>query len=265
MTQTVCIGGITGWVGHALSASIEAAEDLTLVAGVSRQAAGSSHAGAPIHGDVVSALRARPCEVYVDYTHPSVAKRNILAALDAGAAVVVGTSGLSGADYDEIAAKAAARKLGVIASGNFSITAALLQHFAMIAARHVPNVEIIDYAKASKPDAPSGTARELAERLGRIAPDRPGFPVEQTIGSPDVRGGTIAGSRVHAIRLPSFVLSIEAIFGAPSERLILRHDAGEAAAPYIAGTLLAIRRVAAVKGLVRGLDTLLFSEDATAG
>jgi 4-hydroxy-tetrahydrodipicolinate reductase len=34
----------------------------------------------------------------------------------------------------------------------------------------VPEFEIIDYAKAAKPDVPSGTARELAERLGQVRP-----------------------------------------------------------------------------------------------
>jgi len=62
---------------------------------------------------------------------------------------------------------------------------------------------------------------------------------------------------VHSLRLPSFVLACEAVFGAPDERLTIRHDAGSSALPYVAGTLLAIRRVGEQAGLRRGLDTLL--------
>jgi 4-hydroxy-tetrahydrodipicolinate reductase len=48
------------------------------------------------------------------------------------------------------------------------------------------------------------------------------------------------------------------LFGVPGERLSIRHDAGTSAEPYVGGTLLAARRVVALKGLVRGLDNLLF-------
>ena len=64
--------------------------------------------------------------------------------------------------------------------------------------------------------------------------------------------------RLHALRMPSFVLSVEAVFGADNERLVIRHDAGSSAAPYVAGTLLAIRRAGDVTGVLRGLDRLLF-------
>jgi 4-hydroxy-tetrahydrodipicolinate reductase len=62
---------------------------------------------------------------------------------------------------------------------------------------------------------------------------------------------------VHALRLPSYILSCEVLFGLPDERLTIRHDAGSSAAPYVAGTLLAIRRVGEIQGLVRGLDALM--------
>ena len=100
-------------------------------------------------------------------------KGRILAALDKGVRVVVGTSGLTASDYADIAQRAEARKLGVIAAGNFSITAALAKHFALIAAHYLPSWEIIDYASAAKIDAPSGTTRELAEELATISQNSP--------------------------------------------------------------------------------------------
>jgi 4-hydroxy-tetrahydrodipicolinate reductase len=66
---------------------------------------------------------------------------------------------------------------------------------------------------------------------------------------------------VHSVRLPSFVVSTEVVFGLPEERLSIRHDAGGSPAPYVAGTLLAARRAPGRIGLTRGLDTLLLASD----
>src|SRR5262249_10906221 len=141
---------------------------------------------------------------------------------------------------------------------NFSLTAALAKHFALLAAKHLPSWEVIDYAHAEKPDAPSGTTRELAEALGEVAQNKQAVPVERTQGPREARGAAIAGTQVHSVRLPGMVLAFETIFGLPNERLTIRHDAGKGAEPYVNGTLLAVRRVMQVEGLVRGLDRLLF-------
>ena len=146
----------------------------------------------------------------------------------------------------------------IIAAGNFSLTAALLLRFSLLAAEHIPQWEILDYASFTKPDVPSGTARELAERLGELRKPKIGVPVDKLHGPKEARGADIGGTRVHSLRLPSYIVAVEAIFGAESERLTIRHDAGASPAPYVAGTLLAARKVGGVKGLVRGLDRLLF-------
>jgi 4-hydroxy-tetrahydrodipicolinate reductase len=197
-------------------------------------------------------------DVLIDYTKPDAVKAHILTALSLGVRVVVGASGLTAADYDEIGVSAAERGLGVIAAGNFSITAALAKRFALMAARFLPSWELIDYAHDDKIDAPSGTVRELAEELGQVARPHVEIPIEQTHGSPAARGATVEGAQVHSIRLPGYVIAFEAVFGLPDERLTLRHDAGAGADPYVAGTLLAARAVIRTTGLVRGLDRLLF-------
>ena len=246
----VCVAGITGWTGSAVAEEVDAADDLELVAGVARS--DPAH-----HSSVAEALDAAGADVLVDYTHAAVVKGNVLAALERGVAVVVGSSGMSSADYEEIDARARERGVGVIAAGNFSITAALLLRFAAEAARHVAAWEVIDYASATKPDAPSGTSRELAERLALVRKAAAPVPVEEVLGAPEARGATLGGTQVHSLRLPSFTVSTEAVFAAKSERLSIRHDAGESAAPYVAGTLLAIRSVGGRVGLTRGLDLLL--------
>jgi 4-hydroxy-tetrahydrodipicolinate reductase len=246
----VCVAGVTGWTGRAVADAVEAATDLELVAGVSRSDPGS-------FSSVAEALDAVPAEVLVDYTHATVVKENVLAALERGVGVVVGSSGMSAADYAEIDTLAREHGVGVIAAGNFSLTAALLLRFAAAAARHLEAWEVIDYAGAAKPDAPSGTARELAERLETVRRPALRVPLDEVHGAREARGAAVAGTQVHSLRLPSFTVSTEVVFAAEGERLSIRHDAGESPAPYVAGTLLAIRRVPERVGLTRGLDQLL--------
>jgi 4-hydroxy-tetrahydrodipicolinate reductase len=260
----VCLAGATGWAGSELARGIAQATDLALVAAVGRR-----HAGQAL-GDVLNETRltarvsataaealATQCDVFVEYTTPETAKANILAALDRGAHVVVGTSGLSEADFAEIDTAARPQARGVLACGNFALTAVLLQRFAEMAAKLIAQWEIIDYAHDAKPDAPSGTARELAARLSRVRAPVTTIPIAQTVGMAEARGATLAGSQVHSIRLPSFVIGAEVMFGLPDQRLTIRYDAGSSAVPYVDGALLAIRRVGTLVGVHRGLDTVL--------
>jgi 4-hydroxy-tetrahydrodipicolinate reductase len=267
MTIRVVMAGATGWVGKALVPAIAAQGDMKLAGAVSRSAAGQDAGtvvGGPANGITVSAslfeALATESDVLVDYTMPEVVKEHALLAISKGRHVVIGTSGLGAADYAEIDAAARANRVGVIAAGNFSITATLMKRFALMAAKYVPDVELIDYASAGKPDAPSGTARELAEALAEVRQASTARPVSEVSGVPGTRGAAVGageGVQVHALRLPSYILSCEALFGLPDERLTIRHDAGSSAAPYVAGTLLAIRKVPEITGLVRGLDALL--------
>jgi 4-hydroxy-tetrahydrodipicolinate reductase len=263
---SVCIAGATGWTGRALVQGVLDAPDLTLASAVSRSAAGQDLGEAlggapldvPVHASVTEALDG--VDVLVDYTSATAVKPNTLAAIEAGVAVVIGSSGLTAADFEEIDAKARERSVGVIASGNFSLTAAMAQAAALLAARHLPQWEVIDYASATKPDVPSGTSRELAERLGEVRHPEIGYPIEDLHGPQEARGATVGGAQVHSVRLPSFVVSTEVVFGLPDERLTIRHDAGGTPEPYVAGTLIAVRRAPTVTGLIRGLDTLLLAE-----
>ncbi len=267
MAIRICVAGATGWAGAAVTRHIlaSAGGEFALAGAVARKQAGSDigaalglpAAGIRIAPTVAEALRAT-ADVLIDYTLPDAVKANTLAALTLGVRVVIGTSGLTAADYDEIDRAARERSLGVIAAGNFSITAALAKRFALLAAQHLPSWELIDYAHADKPDAPSGTVRELAEALGEVGSPLIEVPVERTHGTPAARGASIAGTQVHSVRLPGYVIAFEALFGLPDERLTIRHDAGAGAGPYVAGTLLAARKVLDTVGLVRGLDRLLF-------
>jgi 4-hydroxy-tetrahydrodipicolinate reductase len=263
MTVAITVAGATGWAGRAVAEGVLASEDLSLTSAVSRSAAGKDLGsawggaanGVPVFGSVAEALEG--VDVLIDYTSHDAVLDNTLTAVRNGVAVVVGSSGLGADDFAQIAAAADEHGVGVVAAGNFSLTAALAQAAVLLAAKHLPSWEIIDYASASKPDAPSGTSRELAERLAEIKAPDVEVPVGETAGYVEARGATVAGTQVHSVRLPGYTLATETVFGLPDERLTIRHDAGTSAAPYVAGTLVAARAVIGRRGLTRGLDTLL--------
>ena len=152
---SVCIAGATGWTGPALVRGVLDAPDLSLRSAVSRSAAGrdlgealgGDALGVPVFAGVAQALDG--IDVLVDYTSATAVKANVMAAIDAGVAVVIGSSGLTADDFAEIDAAARERSVGVVASGNFSLTAAMCQAGALLAARHLPQWEVIDYASAS--------------------------------------------------------------------------------------------------------------------
>jgi 4-hydroxy-tetrahydrodipicolinate reductase len=260
----ICLAGATGWAGSELARAIATTADLSLVAAVARRNAnktlgdvlGDPSLTCRIYSTAAEALE-NACDVFVEYTTPESAKSNILAALEHGAHVVVGTSGLTDVDFAEIDALARKQRRAVLACGNFALTVVLLQKFAESAAKLIPHWEIIDYAHDDKVDAPSGTARELVARLAKVRQPRPTIPIDRTVGPREARGATLSGSQVHSVRLPGYVISAEIVFGMPDQRLSIRHDSGSSARPYVDGALIAIRNVSTLVGVHRGLDAVL--------
>ena len=202
MAIRVVMAGATGWVGRAMIPAIAAQRDMALAGAVARNAAGQDSGGAlglapngvTVSGTLEEALAA-PSDVVVDYTKPDVVKANTLVAIARGRHVVIGASGLGAADYDEIDRAARAAGVGVLAAGNFSITATLMKRFALMAAKYVPDVEIVDYASAKKADAPSGTARELAEALADVRGASTARPVGEVLGVPGTRGAAVGAGK----------------------------------------------------------------------
>lgn len=260
----VCVSGITGWIGRVLAPAISETEDLELVSAVSRKAAGRDiseivpvkNTRFKISSTVSEALEQLP-DVLVDYTSPDIVKENIVAAVKHGVHVVVGTSGLNDEDYAEIHDAAIENRVGVIAAGNFAISAALMLRFATMAAKYMNSWEVIDYASSGKIDSPSGTALELAYRLGIVSKPDKEVPIDKIVGLRESRGAQLNHMQVHSVRLPGFVIGADVIFGGVGEKLYLKFEGGNEASTYIPGTLLAIRKVQKIRGLVRGLDHFL--------
>lgn len=253
----VCMAGATGWTGGAIARAVAEADDMALVSTVARRTAGATVLGAPCFATVADALAGPDFDVLIDYTAPEAIMDHTLTAIAAKRHVVIGTSGLTAAEYAEIDAAARAAGVGVVASGNFALTAALMTRFSLLAAEYLDWFEVIDYAKPGKTDAPTGTARELAERMGAVK--RPAFEVDpaDVTGEPGLRGGTVNGVQVHSLRLPSYSATVTSTFAHGNSRLTITHDAGKDPTIYNDGTLLAARKVMEISGLVRGLDQLL--------
>ena len=110
MAIRVCVAGATGWAGRAVTGAILASSDFQLVGAMARRHVGvdigealeQGRANVTIVASLEEAL-AVPTDVLIDYTAPEVVKDHILAALDQGVRVVVGTSGLTASDYTDIA------------------------------------------------------------------------------------------------------------------------------------------------------------------
>lgn len=264
MRIRLIVAGASGAVGRAVIQRIARESDLALVGAVSRSAAGRDagdvagigQLGVPVSATLEQAMAA-DAHIVIDYTKPGAVKGHALSAIARGVAVVIGTSGLTAADYADIDTAARGAGVGVHAAGNYSITATLLRRFALEAAKYVPDVEIIDFASAAKPDVPSGTGRELAEQLAAVRGVPTSVPVEKLTGARETRGADVAGTRVHSVRMPGYLLSCEVLLGLPDERLSIRHDAMPSPHIYVAGTLMAARRVREWTGLRRGLETVM--------
>ncbi|GJM62850.1 4-hydroxy-tetrahydrodipicolinate reductase [Persicobacter diffluens] len=263
--KRIIVAGATGWAASELCRGIAAAEDLVLVAAISRKNAGGDlneilnlglTAEIPIFKTVEEAVEVE-ADIFVEYTKAEIAKHHVMTALSASLDVIIGTSGLNDRDYQEIATAADRCEQSVLAVGNFAIGVVLLNKFAEMAARYMPSWEIIDYAKAEKKDCPSGSAKELANRLSKVGASQKVIPVDQINGPKEIRGADLNGTQVHSVRLPGINIALESIFGLPDEQLTIKHNAGGSAKPYVGGALLAIRKVSKLKGFQRGLDTVM--------
>ncbi|OLC67203.1 MAG: 4-hydroxy-tetrahydrodipicolinate reductase [Actinobacteria bacterium 13_1_40CM_4_65_12] len=241
----VAVAGHRGKVGSVLVSAFQSDPGIDYVGGISRG------------DDLAAFLHEKRPRAFVDFTRPSDAMHNVLAAVAAGASPVVGTSGLSPADVDKLETACNAKAVGGIVAPNFAIGAVVMMHLAEIAAPLFEGVEVIEMHHAAKLDAPSGTALSTAKRLAARRGNKPfSHKKPERVTLEGTRGGEEGGVAVHSIRLPGFVADQEVIFGLPGQTLTIAHRTTSREA-YVPGVLLAIRRVVAEPHFYRGLDQLL--------
>ena len=254
--------GAAGRMGQLVCRAVADDPDLALVAAIDPAGGGAPIGRMVGHPEIdvtVSeehdTLLQAETEVVVDFTNPDAVMDNIRWAIDHAINIVVGTTGLTPGDLEEIhhRLEEEGSESNVIVSPNFAIGAVLMQRFAAEAARHFPSVEIIELHHDGKADAPSGTALDTAMRLAKEREPYRGPEGESLSGA---RGGDIEGIRIHSVRLPGLVAHQEVLFGGPGQTLTIRHDSLDRTS-FMPGVVLAIKEIHRCPGLTVGLEPLL--------
>ncbi len=221
-------------------------------------------AGVEISAELAGAVAAAGPDVVVDFTVPTAVMENIRTCLKNRVPPVVGTTGLTEADFAEIRELTASHGTGAVVVPNFALGAVLMMKFARMAARFFPQAEVIEMHHDGKVDAPSGTALKTAELM---AENREQGAGENSPGSseegegfleklPGARGGSHEGIRVHSVRLPGLVAHQEVILGGEGQTLTIRHDSMNRRS-FMPGLLMAVKQAPQVEGLVYGLEQLM--------
>lgn len=267
----VLVNGAAGKMGREVVKAVAQAEDMTLLGAIDKspehmdkdagELAGIEALEVPITDQfepmLALASQERQQAVMVDFTHPSSIYNNIRSAIAYGVRPVVGTTGLSPEQIQDLAEFADKASTGCLIIPNFSIGMVLLQQAAIAASQHFDHVEIIELHHNQKADAPSGTAIQTAEMLAEMGKTFNLALVEETEKLPGARGSLAQeGIRIHSVRLPGLIAHQEVIFGAAGQIYTLRHDTSDRAC-YMPGVLLAIRKVLQLKSLVYGLEKIL--------
>ena len=267
----VVVNGAAGKMGREVIKAVDKAEDLMLLGAVDHspnyigqdagEVAGCGPLEVPILNDLQSVLVLATQEkvqgVMVDFTHPDRVYENVRTAIAYGVRPVVGTTGLSTEQIEDLADFAQKASTGCLIIPNFSIGMILLQQAAVQASQYFNHVEIIELHHNQKADAPSGTAIKTAQMLSDLGKTYNPPAVEESEKLPGARG-SLAGDniRIHSVRLPGLIAHQEVIFGAAGQIYTLRHDTLDRSS-FMPGVLLAIRQVTGLKTLVYGLEKIL--------
>jgi 4-hydroxy-tetrahydrodipicolinate reductase len=257
----VVLTGATGKTGNAVAHGLAARTDVELVACVAPSLGGAAPTRAVPEGVSVAASLgdvAADYDVLVDLTHAGPAQANVLAALGAGAHVVLGTTGIDPAELRSLGARAEQAGLGLLYAPNFAIGAVLMMRFAADAARLIPDVEIVETHHGAKRDAPSGTARRTAELVAAARAGAGASPQVAALvaGDSPARGEGVDGVPVHSLRLPGAVAHQQVVLSDVGEVLTISHDAVDRSC-YAAGVARAVRGVSSFTGLRTGLEHVL--------
>ena len=265
MAVRAIVVGAVGRMGKEVVKAMLASQDVALVGAVDRSAtgedagavAGCAACGVAISADLGATLAAVKPDVVVDFTRPEVVMGNLRLTLGMGVSAVVGTTGFTPDDLQELNKLATDNHCGVLIAPNFSVGAVLMMKLATEAIRYMPRAEIIELHHDQKLDAPSGTASLTAERLANARGGflQQGHPDEKEKW-PGARGADHEGIRVHSVRLPGYVAHQEVLFGGLGETLTIRHDSLSRES-FMPGVLMACRRMENRVGLLYGLEQLM--------
>lgn len=269
MAIKVVVSGAGGKMGREVLRAVHGAEDMELVGAADPfgagedvgELAGVGSLGVRASKSLTEALEVSGASHVVDFTTPDAVFDNVMSAVEMGRRVVFGTTGLSEESLGAIDARARELETGVVHAPNFAIGAVLMMRFAAEAAQFFEDVEIIELHHDQKKDAPSGTAIKTAELISAARLSAGEIASTTSVDSPQdtARGERVKGVHIHSVRLPGLVAHQEVVLGLAGQTLSIRHDSIDRVS-FMPGVLLALRKVQAVKGLLYGLEHLLFEE-----
>jgi 4-hydroxy-tetrahydrodipicolinate reductase len=255
----VSVVGAGGRMGREVCRAVLAEQDLELVAAIDPEFSGKPLAD--LTGETQLNLAVKPdlpamtdagTQVMVDFTQPASAFGNTVFALEHGIHAVVGTTGMSAGELEELERLAAKARANLLIAPNFAMGAVLMMVFARQAAQYFPDCEIIELHHDRKLDAPSGTSLRTA---AMIAETREG-PGPGKGAQPPSRGLEAHGIRVHSVRLPGLIAHQEVIFGSAGQSLTIRHDSYDRNS-FMPGVIYAVRNIGAHAGMTVGLEKWL--------
>jgi len=208
----------------------------------------------PLSDNLSSILNEVNPDVLVDFTIASATMQAVPVAGERGVNLVIGTTGLSPNDIEQIGKIVSINQIGAVIAPNFALGAVLMMHLAGVASKYFNSAEIIELHHDQKVDAPSGTARATASLMAETRTEPFGQPLtQQHLNS---RGESVNGIKIHSVRLPGLLAHQEVILGAAGQTLHIKHNTISRQC-FIPGIVMAIEAVVKCKGLVYGLDNLL--------
>lgn len=196
-------------------------------------------------------------DVLVDFTQPKSIFENAKYCLNNGIHPVIGTTGLSDEQIDELKVLSKEKNVSALIAPNFTTGAVLMMMFAKEAAKYFDNAEIIELHHNQKKDAPSGTAVKTAKMMSDANENLAKGNCEEVELIEGSRGGTsYSNIHIHSVRMPGYIASQEVIFGAAGQIFKLRHDSMDRTC-YMKGVIMAIKHVMANNDFVYGLENIL--------
>jgi len=213
--------------------------------------------GEDVYSSIEQAYNDTKIDVLVDFTQPASVFENAKYCLNNGIKIVIGTTGLSDTQINELKSLSEKNNTGCLIAPNFSTGAVLMMMFAQTAAKYFDNAEIIEFHHNQKKDAPSGTAVKTALMMSQAKDSFKTGNCQEMETIKGSRGGTsYSGIQIHSVRMPGFMASQEVIFGSNGQILKIRHDSSDRKC-YMDGVMLAVKHVFDKNDFVYGLENLL--------
>ncbi|MDR0922323.1 MAG: 4-hydroxy-tetrahydrodipicolinate reductase [Lactobacillales bacterium] len=251
----IVVAGFLGRMGSTVVNMVKEHENFELVGLYDPFAEISEMDNVPVFTKKEDVLSVSP-DVWIDFTMPKVAYENTAFALKNHISPVVGTTGFSDSEVEELIEESEKLKVGGLIAPNFAIGAILMMQFAQKAAEYFPDVEIIELHHDEKLDAPSGTAIKTAEMIQKVRKSKKQGNLNEKETIPGARGADFDGMRIHSVRLPGLVAHQQVQFGSAGEGLTIRHDSYDRSS-FMTGVAIGVQKVISLQKLVYGLENLL--------